>query len=96
MKKILSAIGNAIMVAVLVVIGALLAAASFVWYLIPKWQREEKAETDKRVAALKASLADAHAKREAAVVAKVAEIEKKADEAKVQDSVDLANEIIKG
>ncbi len=89
-----AAVWNAVTTILLVIVGVLLAAAATLWYFIPKWKREEEAETKRRVSAMKATLAASHEKRDAEVKTAVAEVEKKAETLKQQDSVDVANQFI--
>lgn len=85
---------------IVLVLGLILAMLSFFWYFIPKREREWRAieaeEAAKRVAAIKAALAKAHEARTDETVKAVEVIEKKAEDRKSQDSVDIANEILKG
>ena len=77
--------------------GLILAVLSFLWYFVPKkereWRAAEDAEAAKRVAEI---IAKAHEERAVETQAKVTEIEKKAEAAKSADSVDIANELLKG
>lgn len=82
------------------VLGVILAALSFLWYFVPKkereWKAAEDAEAAKRVAEIKQTIAAAHEERAVETQAKVAEIEKKAEADQAKDSVDVANELLKG
>lgn len=89
-----AAIWNVVTTVLLVLVGVLLAAAATLWYFVPKWKREEDAETKRRVDSLKATLAASHEKRDVEVKAAVAEVEKKAESLKQQDTVDVANQFI--
>ena len=80
--------------------GLILAVLSFLWYFVPKkereWRAAEDAEAAKRVAEIKQTIAKAHEERAVETQAKVTEIEKKAEADKTRDSVDIANELLKG
>ena len=80
--------------------GLILAVLSFLWYFVPKkereWRAAEDAEAAKRVAEIKQTIAKAHEERAVETQAKVTEIEKKAEDQKTRDSVDIANELLKG
>lgn len=84
--------GLCIMAAFIVGIGA--AALTFSKYLIPKWRREEEAETARRVAAMKAEIEKSRAERTARTETAVAVVKQEAETAKAQDTVDLANSLI--
>ena len=80
--------------------GLILAVLSFLWYFVPKkereWRAAEDAEAAKRVTEIKKTIAAAHEERAVETQAKVTEIEKKAEDQKTRDSVDIANELLKG
>ena len=86
--------GICIMAAFIVGIGA--AVLAFSRYLIPKWRREEEAETARRVAAMKAEIEKSRAERTAKTETAVAVVKQEAETAKAQDTVDLANSLIAG
>jgi len=75
-------------------LGIGIAVATFVWYLIPKWKKEEASATARRFENIKAAVKEAKESRAAETAVKVAEVEKKADEQKKADTVDLANQFI--
>jgi hypothetical protein len=89
--------GASILIALLV--GAALAVLSFLWYFVPKkerqWRAAENAEAARRAAEIKVEIQKAHEARKAETAVKVAEVEKKAEEQKAQDSVALANAMLK-
>ncbi len=86
--------GLCIMAAFVVGIGA--AALAFTKYLVPKWRREEEAETARRVAAMKAEIEKSKAERTAKMESDVAVVRSEAETAKSQDTVDIANSLIAG
>ena len=100
LKRLGESIIGTLSFVVVFIAGLVLAVLSFLWYFVPKkereWRAAEDAEASKRAAKIKQTIAAAQENRAAETQVKVAEIEKKADEAKAQDSVDLANEILKG
>ena len=94
LKKAVSAVAEGVFIVLAVAIGGLLAAAAFIWHFIPKWKREEARDTAAKVAGMKAVVREAHETRVAETAGKIAEVEKKADEQKAADTVDLANDLI--
>lgn len=94
MKKFLKSIAEGVAMAFFLVLGILLAVASFIWYFIPKWKKEEDRDIEQRVQNMKATLAESHAARDGEVKAAVAEVEKKAESLKAADTVDIANDLI--
>jgi len=80
-------------------VGMVLAAASILWYFVPKREKArrdaEQQEADRRAAAIKAEIQKAHEARAQAVEVKVAEVKDRADAQKAQDSVALANALLK-
>lgn len=93
-KQALKSIGESLLFVGCLLIGILLAAASFVWYFIPKWKKEEEADTARRFERIKAAVKESHAARATETAVKIAEVEKKADAHKAADTVDLANQFI--
>jgi len=96
MRKLTTALSIVLAVAVT----AAFAVAAFALYFIPK--RDEKLREDLRREAaekaelIKSKLSELRAKRDAEVAQSVAVVEQKAEEQKAQDSVDVANEWLKG
>lgn len=100
LKRLGESILGTISFVLVFIAGLVLAVLSFLWYFVPKKEREWRAAEDaaaaKRVAEIKQTIAAAHEERAVETQAKVAEIEKKAEADQAKDSVDLANEILKG
>jgi hypothetical protein len=93
-KTALKSIGESISFVVCLILGILLAAGTFVWYFIPKWKKEEEADTARRFEKIRATVKEAHELRATETAQKVSEVEKKASEQKMQDAVELANQFI--
>ena len=83
-KKFLDGTLTALAYGIATLVGVVLAAATFVWHFIPKRDRERQAR-EKQAADQKA----------AAVAPQVAAIQQAADGQRAQDSVALANELLK-
>ena len=99
LKRLGQSILSGLSFVVALIVGIALAAASILWYFVPKRDKArrdaEQQEADRRAAAIKVEIQKAHEARAQAVETKVAEIEKKADAQKTQDSVALANDLLK-
>jgi hypothetical protein len=97
-RKILDSTLTAIAITISLVVGVLIAAATFVWHFIPKRDRERKAaeqqEADRRAAEIKEILKREHEKRAADAAKSIAAVGKKAEEQKSQDSVAMANKLL--
>lgn len=79
--------------------GILLAALSFFWFSVPKARKDEREklekEADARVETVKQEIAKAHEARAAKVDQEIAQVKDRADAQKAQDSVALANDLLK-
>lgn len=99
LKRTLDKLLSGVAFALAMLAGILLAAFSFFWFLIPKAKKEERekidAEANERVETVKREIAKAHAVRAEQVKFVIDGIEKKAEAQKAQDSVALANELLK-
>lgn len=98
-RKILDSTLTAIAIAISLVVGVLIAAATFVWHFIPKRDRERRAaeqqEAGRRAEAIKAEIQKAKEQRASDAAKSIAAVEQKAEAAKAQDSVALANDLLK-
>lgn len=84
--------------AVALMLGVLVTAAAFFFKILPDRERKRKlADIEARMHAegLRVSIQKAHDARAAATTQKVAEIDKQASAQKAQDSVALANALLK-
>lgn len=80
------------------VLGVLVTAAAFFFKILPDRERQkraEDAEARRRADAIKAEIAKAHEQRSRETEVAVAAIKTKAEETKGQDSVALANDLLK-
>ena len=81
-----------------VIMAVLVTAAAFFFKILPDRERQkraEDAEARRRADAIKAEIQRANAQRARETEVAVAAIEKKADEQRAQDSVALANDLLK-
>lgn len=99
LKRLGESILSGVSFAIFFVLGLILAALSFLWYFVPKkerqWREDEDAEAARRVAEIKTILSTAREKRETETAVKVTEIERQKEEARSADSVALANAMLK-
>ena len=80
------------------VLGVLVTTAAFFFKILPDRERQkraEDAEARRRADAIKADIQKAHEQRARETEVAVAAIEKTAEETKAQDSVALANDLLK-
>ena len=94
LSKMADSMVTALCIAIAFVVGIGAAVLAFTKYLMPKWQREEQAETERRVAGIKDSIQKSHETRTAKVDQAVAVVKEQAAAQTAQDTVDVANQFI--
>ncbi len=94
LSKMADSIVTALCIALAFIVGIGAAVLTFSKYLIPKWRREEQAETERRVAGIKDSIQKSHETRTAKADQAVAVVKEQAAAQTAQDSVDVANQFI--
>jgi hypothetical protein len=97
-KRALESILTGLSFLIATLVGALFAVFMFVTYFIPKRDKDRRAaeqkEADRRANEIKEILKKEHEKRAADAAKSIAAVEQKAEAAKAQDSVALANELL--
>lgn len=94
-RKFVDSTLTAIAYGIATLVGVALAVAAFVWHFIPKRDKERKQEAARKAAEIKAEIQKAHEARATETKFVITEIEKKADGQRAQDSVALANDLLK-
>jgi hypothetical protein len=96
-KRALESILTGLSFLIATLVGALFSVFMFVTYFIPKRDKDRRAaeQADRRANEIKEIPKKEHEKRAADAAKSIAAVEQKAEAAKAQDSVALANDLLK-